>query len=169
MNYYGKSVPSLALLAATRSLNLSPADIQLNVGESVQIGRLRIKTDEAALMLPQFYKGQDGRSAFVEDSFFDVLNGKIPASKYADRIVVIEPLRLAWALRFQCRLCQPVVCAAVAHITSSILSHIFPVRMGYLGGFGVFLCGSLCRPGCPDCRGYRSNRDVAGICRTTGH
>jgi hypothetical protein len=57
-----------ALLAAVKSLNLGPADVKLNVGESVQIGRLRVKTDEGALMLPQFYKGRDGRPAFAVDS-----------------------------------------------------------------------------------------------------
>ena len=35
VNYFGKAVPSLALLAAAHSLNLGPADIKLNIGESV--------------------------------------------------------------------------------------------------------------------------------------
>jgi len=81
---------SMALLAAFKSLNLSPADVKLNVGDSVQIGKLKVKTDEAALMLPQFYKGRDGKPAFAVDSFYDVLTGKIPASKYADKIVIIS-------------------------------------------------------------------------------
>ncbi|MDP3138274.1 MAG: CHASE2 domain-containing protein, partial [Burkholderiaceae bacterium] len=38
VNYYGHAVPSMALLAAARSLNLGPTDIRLNSGESVQIG-----------------------------------------------------------------------------------------------------------------------------------
>ena len=89
VNYYGKAVPSMSLLAALKSLNLGPSDIKLNPGESVQIGKLRVRTDEAALMLPQFYRGHDGRPAFAVDSFYDVLTGKIPASKYADKIVII--------------------------------------------------------------------------------
>jgi CHASE2 domain-containing sensor protein len=89
INYYGKAVPSMSLLVAAKSLNLGPADIKLNVGESVQIGKLMVKTDESALMLPQFYKGKDGRPAFAVDSFYDVISGKIPASKYADKIVII--------------------------------------------------------------------------------
>ena len=142
VNYYGKSVPSLALLAATRGLNLSPADIQLNVGESVQIGKLRIKTDEAALMLPQFYKGQDGRPAFVEDSFFDVLNGKIPASKYADRIVVIGATAAGVGAAFPVPGYASLSSAqAVAHITSSILSQHFIAQpvWGIWVVLGVFL------------------------------
>ena len=73
VNYFGKAIPSMALLAAVNSLNLGPADIRLNPGESVQIGRLKVKTDEAALMLPQFYKGRDGKPAFAVDSFYDCL------------------------------------------------------------------------------------------------
>jgi serine/threonine-protein kinase len=52
VNYFGKAVPSMSLLAVANSLNLGPGDIRLNAGESVQIGKLVIKTDESALMLP---------------------------------------------------------------------------------------------------------------------
>jgi serine/threonine-protein kinase len=38
VNYYGQAVPSLALLTAVKSLNLTMADVQLNEGQSVQIG-----------------------------------------------------------------------------------------------------------------------------------
>src|SRR5690606_30502253 len=44
VNYYGKALPSMALLAAAKSLNLGPGDIRLNAGESVQIGKLRVQT-----------------------------------------------------------------------------------------------------------------------------
>jgi eukaryotic-like serine/threonine-protein kinase len=89
INYYGKAIPSMPLLAAARSLNLGPADIKLNAGDSVQLGKLRVKTDEGARMLPQFYKSRDGKPAFAIDSFYDILGGKIPATKYADKIVII--------------------------------------------------------------------------------
>ncbi len=46
VNYYGNAVPSMALLASIKSLNLASTDVKLNVGESVQIGKLRVKTDE---------------------------------------------------------------------------------------------------------------------------
>jgi len=132
VNYYGNAVPSMALLAAVKSLNLGPGDVKLNVGESVQIGRLRVKTDEGALMLPQFYKGRDGRSAFAVDSFYDVLNGKIPAAKYADKIVIIGATAAGVGVQF------PVPGSAglspaetIAHITSSILSEHFIVQPGW--------------------------------------
>ena len=142
VNYYGKAVPSMSLLAAVKSLNLSPADVRLNVGESVQIGKLRVKTDEAALMLPQFYKGRDGKPAFAVDSFYDVLTGKIPATKYTDKIVIIGATAAGVGVQF------PVPGHAalspaetIAHTTSSILNEHFIVQpsWGLWATLGVFL------------------------------
>jgi serine/threonine-protein kinase len=142
VNYYGNAIPSVALLAAAKSLNLAPTDIRLNVGESVQIGKLRVKTDESALMLPQFYKGRDGKLAFAVDSFYDVLSGKIPASKYADKIVIIGATAAGVGVQF------PVPGNAslspaetIAHITSSILNEHFIVLpvWGNWALLGLFL------------------------------
>ncbi|MDO8286790.1 MAG: serine/threonine-protein kinase [Rhodoferax sp.] len=129
VNYYGKAVPSMALLAAVKSLNLSASDIRLNAGQSVQIGKLRIKTDESALMLPQFYKGRDGRPAYAADSFYDVLTGKIPASKYTDKIVIIGATAAGVGVQFPVP-GNPALSPAetIAHITSSILSEHFIVQ-----------------------------------------
>lgn len=142
VNYYGKAVPSMALLAAVKSLNLSSADIKLNQGESVQIGKLRIKTDGAALMLPQFYKGRDGKPAFVVDSFYDVLSGKIPAAKYADKIVIIGATAAGVGTQFPVP-GHPALSPAetIAHITSSILNEHFIVQpsWGVWASLGVFL------------------------------
>ena len=132
VNYYGSAVPSMALLASLKSLNLTANDVKLNVGESVQIGKLRVRTDESALMLPQFYADRDGRPPFSIDSFYDVLNGKIPASKYADKIVIIGATAAGVGVTF------PVPGHAglspaetIAHITSSILSEHFIVQPGW--------------------------------------
>jgi CHASE2 domain-containing sensor protein len=70
----------------------------------VQIGKLKVRTDDAARMLPQFYRARDGRPAFAVDSFYDVLTGKIPASKYADKIVLIGATAAASAPLFPARL-----------------------------------------------------------------
>ncbi len=142
VNYFGKAIPSMALLAAAKSLNLSTSDVRLNGGESVQIGKLRVRTDEAALMRPQFYKGKDGKPAFSVDSFYDVLSGKIPASKYTDKIVIIGATAAGVGVQF------PVPGNAVlspaeiiAHITSSILNEHFIVQpvWGFWASFGAFL------------------------------
>lgn len=128
VNYYGKAVPSLALLATAKSLNLSAADIKLHPGESVQVGKLLVRTDDAARVLPQFYKARDGRSPFTIDSFHDVLSGKIPAGKYADKIVLIG----ATATGVGTQAPAPGYAAVtpvemLAHMTSSILGEHFIV------------------------------------------
>ena len=132
INYFGKAVPSMSLLAVAKSLNLGPTDIKLNVGDSVQIGKLVIKTDEAALMLPQFYKGKDGRPPFAVDSFYDVVSGKIPATKYADKIVIVGATAVGVGTLFQTP-AGPGLSSAetMAHITSSILSEHFIVQPGW--------------------------------------
>jgi len=132
INYFGKAVPSMSLLTAAKSLNLGPADIKLNTGDSVQIGKLIIKTDESAMMLPQFYKGKDGKPAFAVDSFYDVISGKIPATKYADKIVIIGGTAVGVGTLFQTP-AGPGLSAAetMAHITSSILSEHFIVQPGW--------------------------------------
>jgi CHASE2 domain-containing sensor protein/predicted Ser/Thr protein kinase len=138
VNYYGKAVPSMALLAAARSLNLGPADIKINPGESVQLGKLRVKTDEVARMLPQFYKARDGKPAFAVDSFYDVLSGKIPPSKYADKIVLVGATAAGVGTTFATPGYAGLSPAEVmAHITSSILGEHFIVQPGW-GGWAAF-------------------------------
>ncbi len=142
VTYDGNGVPSMSLLAALKSLNLTPADIKLNQGESVQIGKLRVRTDEAARMLPQFYKGQGGKPPFQVDSFYDVLTGKIPATKYADKIVLIGATATGVGVQFPVP-GSPAVTPVelIAHITSSILSEHFIVQPGWAtyAGLGALL------------------------------
>jgi CHASE2 domain-containing sensor protein len=142
VNYYGKAVPSMALLAAASSLNLGPGDIRINDGDSVQIGKLRIKTDEMARMLPQFYKGKDGRPAFAEDSFYDVLSGKIPVTKYRDKIVLVGATAAGVGAVFAAPGYAALSPAEMmAHIISSILGEHFIVQpaWGAWAGLGAFL------------------------------
>ena len=89
LQFFDQYYPSLSMMIAAKSLNLAPSDIKLRLGEGVTLGRLRIGTDPALQMYTYFYKDRDGRQAFQVDSFYDVLTGKIPAAKYADKIVLI--------------------------------------------------------------------------------
>ncbi len=129
VNYYGKAVPSMALMVAAKSLNLKTSDIKLNYGESVQIGKLKVKTDDAAVMLPQFYKSSADKRAFPVDSFYDVLSGKIPASKYADKIVIIGATAAGVGNIFPTPAAKDMSPAeTIAHVTSSILNEHFIVQ-----------------------------------------
>jgi eukaryotic-like serine/threonine-protein kinase len=129
VNYYGKAIPSMSLLVAAKSLNLQASDIKLNAGDSVQIGKLKVKTDDAAVMLPQFYKGSGDKRAFPVDSFYDVLSGKIPASKYTDKIVIIGATAAGVGNIFPTPAAKDMSPAeTIAHVTSSILSEHFIVQ-----------------------------------------
>jgi serine/threonine protein kinase/CHASE2 domain-containing sensor protein len=142
VNYYGKAIPSMSLLIAAKSLNLDASDIQLSPGKSVKIGKLRIMTDDSALMLPQFYKGQDGKPAFAVDSFYDVISGKIPLEKYKDKIVIIGATAAGVGTLFATPAGPGLSPAeAIAHVTSSILSEHFIVQpsWGTAANIGVVL------------------------------
>ncbi|MFM7332115.1 MAG: CHASE2 domain-containing serine/threonine-protein kinase [Brachymonas sp.] len=129
VNYYGKAVPSMALMVAAKSLNLKASDIKLNPGDSVQIGKLKVKTDDAAVMLPQFYRGSGDKRAFPIDSFYDVLTGKIPASKYTDKIVIIGATAVGVGSIFPTPAAKDMSPAeTIAHVTSSILGEHFIVQ-----------------------------------------
>ena len=129
VNYFGKAIPSMALTVAAKSLNLKAGDIKLNPGESVQIGKLKVKTDDAAVMLPQFYKSTADKRAFPVDSFYDVLSGKIPASKYADKIVIIGATAVGVGNIFPTPAAKDMSPAeSIAHVTSSILNEHFIVQ-----------------------------------------
>lgn len=129
VNYYGNAIPSLSLMIALKSLNLGPDDIKLNPGDSVQLGKLRIKTNDSAMMLPQFYKERDGKPAFTIDSFYDVISGKIPLSKYTNKIVIIGATAAGVGTQFATPAGAGLSPAeALAHVTSSILSEHFIVQ-----------------------------------------
>jgi serine/threonine-protein kinase len=89
VRYYDQFYPTLALVLAARSLNLSTQDIRIEPGEGVRLGKLAVHTEPDLQMRACFYTGQEDRPAFQVDSFYDVLSGKIPAAKYRDKIVLI--------------------------------------------------------------------------------
>ena len=146
VQHFDQYYPSLSMMLAARSLNLAPADIKLRLGEGVNLGRLSIGTDPALQMYTFFYKGQDGRPAFQVDSFYDVLSGRIPASKYADKIVLIG----ATAAGVGSSTVTPVSASmapvlTLAHSVSSILQeHFFTApAWAHWGGMAVVLVVAL--------------------------
>ena len=142
VRYFDQYYPSMALMIAARSLNLGPDDIKVQPGQEVRLGKLRIATDLATQMNTFFYKDRDGRPAFQVDSFYDVLTGKIPASKYAGKIVLVG----ATASGVGATQVTPVSpnmapVMIVAHAVSSILQeHFFMTpAWGVWASLGVFL------------------------------
>jgi serine/threonine-protein kinase len=142
IDYYGQYYPSFALMIAAKSLNLTPKDIKADAGRSVTVGGKTIRTDAYGQMYTYFYKDRDGKPAFPIDSFFDVYSGKIPAAKYADKIVLIG----ATAAGIGANMVTPISgqmspVTTLAHSVSSILQQHFFVApaWGPAATFGVYL------------------------------
>ncbi len=147
LRHYDRFYPSIALQLAAQSLNLGVEDIRVNLGESVEMGSLSIKTDPELLMKTFYYaNGRDGRPAFAMDSFFDVYSGKIPPQKYAGKIVLIG----ATATGVGSAQVTPVDAAMppvleLAHVVSSILNEDFFIEpeWGIWATLGAFLLVAL--------------------------
>jgi serine/threonine-protein kinase len=129
LSHFDQTYPSLSLLVAARSLNLTPADIQVKGGESVKLGKLKIGTDLDSRMYTFFYKDRGNQPAFHVDSFFDVKSGKIPYDKYRDKIVLIGPTAAGVGSVFVTPISPNMPAVLMqAHAVSSILSeHFFVV------------------------------------------
>lgn len=145
VDYYDSFYPSMALILAAKSLNLDIEDIKVTVSSDVQLGRLFIKTDQESQMKTFFYNG-DGKSAFPIDSFYDVIQGKIPASKYKNKIVLIG----ATAFGVGNTMVTPIDPAmspvlTLAHSISSILNEDFFIEptWGGLAQLGALLLVAL--------------------------
>ena len=146
LRYYDMFYPSLSLMVAAKSLNLGPADVRAKLGQEVRLGNLRIPTDGETQMNTFFYRDHGDRPAFPIDSFFDVLTGRIPASKYQDKIVLIG----ATAAGVGATQVTPVSPAmapvlTLAHSVSSILQEHFFVTPAWGGyaSFGAFALVAL--------------------------
>ena len=146
VRYYDRLFPALSLQVAARSLNLGVADLKPVWGEALQVGKLRVRTDEELRMHTFFYADRDGRPPFPVDSFFDVISGKVPVSKYQDKIVLIG----ATAAGLGTAQVTPVSPATapvmtLAHTISSILGEHFFITpsWGIWVQAGVFLAIAL--------------------------
>jgi CHASE2 domain-containing sensor protein len=146
LRYYDKFFPALSTLVAAKSLNLGLKDIKLTPGESIQVGKLRIRTDPELQMYTFFYGNKDGKPAFPIDSFYDVYSGKIPVSKYQDKIVLIGPTAAGLGTA-QVTPISPATAPVLtmAHTVSSILNeHFFVVpSWAFWVEKWLFLCVAL--------------------------
>lgn len=146
IDYYGEYYPSMALMLAAKGLNLGIEDIQITVGADVRLGRLTIKTDGESLMNTFFYNDENHNAAFQVDSFFDVLQGNIPAAKYKDKIVLIGATALGVGDTFVTPIdptMSPVV--TLAHSVSSILNEDFFIEpeWGFFARLGAIILIAL--------------------------
>ncbi|MCG3202600.1 MAG: Serine/threonine-protein kinase PknD [Gammaproteobacteria bacterium] len=132
VNYYNRYYPSMALAVAARTLNLGSGDIRLVKGESVQVGKLEIRTDQISRMYTFFYNNKpSGEPAFQVDSFYDVYSGKIPPSKYAGKTVLIGASAFGVGDSFHTPVAEMPPVLILAHSVASILNENFFVVPGW--------------------------------------
>ena len=142
LQYFDSFFPSLSLRTAALALNLKPADIEVRLGEGVQLGGLTLGTNSQLMLYSQFYGDRDGAPAFRVDSAYDVFAGKIPADKYKDKIVLLGTTAAATGDSFATPISPataPVV--LLAHEISSILQQDYFTRPGWAqpAELGLFL------------------------------
>ncbi len=146
INYFDQYYPSLSLMLAAKSLNLEAKDIQVKLGEGVQLGNQKIATDPELQMYTYFYKDREGHPAFPVDSFYDVYSGKIPAEKYRDKIVLIGASAAGVGSLQVTPISSGMAPAlTLAHSVSSILKGDYFVTPSWAGmaKLGVFLLIAL--------------------------
>jgi eukaryotic-like serine/threonine-protein kinase len=126
-DYFGQFVPSVAMQAALKGLNLNTNDVLVLPDEpAIQLGKLRIGTNELAQMRPFYYADRDGKPAFSNDSAFDVISGKVPVNKYAGKVVLLGPTASGVGVEFPTPLGRGMTpIEQTAHVTSSLLSEHF--------------------------------------------
>lgn len=90
LRYDSAGVPSLALLAAQRSLNLGLGDIRVHESPTgLRLGGLNIATNAASVLRPRWQMGVDGARPFTVLSLVGVLDGTIPVSSLQGKTVLV--------------------------------------------------------------------------------
>ena len=86
--FHGLFIPSYTLKLAALYLNVPDNKIRANLGTTIHLGSLKIPTTKNTEILVSF-KGASG--SFKKYSFFDVLNDKVPASVFKNKLVLVSP------------------------------------------------------------------------------
>ncbi|MEM7543231.1 MAG: serine/threonine-protein kinase, partial [Pseudomonadota bacterium] len=140
VEYFGEFYPSLSLAVAANSLNLNASDIRVQLGESVNLGNLTIKTDSYLLLQTFFYGEREGRRApFDVYSAKEVMQGTVQVSNFKDKIVLIGPTAFGLGSSYHTPIGDANGAILVAaHTVASILNEDFFVAPGW-AGFAEFL------------------------------
>jgi CHASE2 domain-containing sensor protein/tRNA A-37 threonylcarbamoyl transferase component Bud32 len=86
IEYAGQNYPSFSLQIAAAAMRLTRGDITVRVGQSVQMGKIKIPTNPQGMMLLNYY---GGTQTFPYSSCADVLSGKVPAGTFKGKIVLV--------------------------------------------------------------------------------
>lgn len=140
LNHYGTGIPSLALLTAAKALNLSPKDIKASSDGNIYLGKRLVQGNDFGEMLPQFYPDKASQRAFSRSSYFDVVSGKIPTTKFAGKVVLIGSSAQGVGTLFT----TPASAGTypvdmLAHVTSSLLSEHYIVQPSWAPALAMVL------------------------------
>lgn len=157
LNYYGEHFPSFALLLAARSLNLNASDIGVDVGRNrVQLGRLILTTDDDMQIYTGYAAATREDAPYTTYPFHEVQSGKVPATVFKDRIVLIGTTAVGIGSTQVTPVAQQMHGAELtAHVVRSILDQRFFTRpswapyleMGLFAFVLVYLMFALPRVG----------------------
>jgi serine/threonine-protein kinase len=137
---YGDAMyPTLALELLRVYLGLDSKDLKIARNEKVTLGRIEAPLDETGLMNIT-YRGPE--KTFFYYSFFDVLNDKVNANQFKDRIVLLGPT----AIGLDTRWVTPAGTGfnsveLTANIIENLLNKKFLTRPSWAGGveFGLIV------------------------------
>ncbi len=86
--FHGLFIPSYTIKLAAIYLNIPENKIRANLGSTIYLGSLKIPTTKNTEILVSF-KGASG--SFKKYSFFDVINDKVPAAVFKNKLVLVSP------------------------------------------------------------------------------
>ena len=86
--FHGLFIPSYTLKLAALYLNIPDNKIRANLGTTIYLGSLKLPTTKDTEILVSF-KGATG--SFKKYSFFDVINDKVPAGVFKNKLVLVSP------------------------------------------------------------------------------
>ncbi len=127
IKYGGQLYPSYALRLTMAYLGLKPEDLQFTPGSELKVGRLSMPLDSENMMAVTFNGPALETTRIV--SYQDVMNDKVDASLFKDKIVIVGPTALGIATVYQ----TPVAAGfpsmeVVANVIENVLHQKFLTR-----------------------------------------
>ncbi|MBI5596187.1 MAG: CHASE2 domain-containing protein [Elusimicrobia bacterium] len=88
VKYGSQFFPSYALLLVARSLGLSPEEVVITPGKTMQVGKIEVPLDETQSMLVT-YSGPERTFRYYH--FYELLDGTLQPETFKDKIVIVGP------------------------------------------------------------------------------
>ncbi len=89
LRYAEHNLPALPLALVARAQGLDLKALRAKVGETGNLGGLRVPADPSLRLYPFFHRPGGAEPGFAVDSFADVLSGTLHPERYRDKIVLV--------------------------------------------------------------------------------